>query len=190
MAERTMQYMRLSEIAPATRNAKRHDQAHIDASMDEFGYIEAVVLDERTGQLIAGHGRCENLATRRARGQAPPEDITTDPEGEWLVPVQRGWSSRDDRQAEAAGIALNRATEKGGWDERLLHEMLGDLMIESAVPPAVGFSDDEFAAMTAKLADPVPPPAFPNAEALAGNTQHRCPKCGYEWSGSPTPGAT
>lgn len=45
-----------------------------------------------------------------------------DPEGRWLVAVQRGWASRDDLDAEAYVIASNRIPELGGWDQEELRD--------------------------------------------------------------------
>lgn len=181
-------YMPLEEILPANRNPKLH--ADLDPSFDEFEFMDQPILDERTGQLVGGHGRLEGLAARKEKGKAAPEGIRVKGE-QWFVPVQRGWSSRDDDHAERAGVALNRYTELGGWNDRLLAEILSGGESEeeqSARLASVGFSDDAFAKLMASVTDPTAPPAFPNAEVLAGNTQHSCPKCGYEWSGSPTPG--
>lgn len=129
---RRLEYMPLDVIEPALANPKTHDQELIAASMERFGYIEAIVLDERTGRLVAGHGRTEQLAQRRAAGLPPPDGVEVayedgNPEAIWLVPVVRGWSSTTDDEAHAAGVALNRIGEAGGWDDRALTDLLRDL---------------------------------------------------------------
>lgn len=124
--QRRIEYIAIDVLPPADRNAKGHDDALIGASMDRFGFIEPCLLDERTHQLVAGHGRRERLIAKRDAGEDPPEGIVVR-DGMWTVPVVRGWSSADDAEAEAAGLALNQATIAGGWDSETLAAMLADL---------------------------------------------------------------
>lgn len=111
MNAREVAYMPLAEIVAAPRNPKRHDHTGIQASIDEHGLAELPLLDERTGRLVAGHGRIDRLAVMHAAGQDPPDGVNVDPaSGAWLVPVIRGWSSRSDAAAEAYVIASNKLT--------------------------------------------------------------------------------
>jgi len=120
---RTLDYLPLSTLEGALVNPKGHAEAAIEASITRFGYVEAITLDERTGRLVAGHGRLEDLRRRESDGEPPPEGLIADDELGWLVPVQRGWQSRDDAEAEAYLIASNRTTELGGWDDPDLEAM-------------------------------------------------------------------
>lgn len=99
---------------------KRHDLAVLGDSYDRFGFSEAIVLDERTGYVIAGQGRVEALLLKRSQAEAPPEGITED----WQAPIVRGWSSKDDGEAVAFLIAANATTEKGGWNDEQLYQLL------------------------------------------------------------------
>lgn len=121
--ERRLDYLPLDDVVPAARNPKAHDEVALQDSLDAFGYVEPIVLDERTGRLVAGHGRVEALRQLRARGEDPPEGV----DSQWRVPVLRGWASRDDKHAERYVIASNRVGEVGGWDEPLLRDLLNDL---------------------------------------------------------------
>lgn len=114
---RYQEYMRLSELRGNLANPKSHDLPLIEQSMGRFGYIEPITLDERTGLLISGHGRVDGLKARKDGGRTPPEGVVTDADAEWWVPVNRGWSSTDDVEAEAALVALNETTTAGGWVE-------------------------------------------------------------------------
>lgn len=135
--QRRIEYVALDEIAPADRNAKGHDASLIGGSMDRFGFIEPAVLDERTGRLVAGHGRREKLIDKRDAGESAPEGIVVR-DGVWFVPVVRGWSSIDDTEAEAAGIALNRIGEVGGW-RRELGTVLDQLALAPRGLEGLGF---------------------------------------------------
>lgn len=123
---RRLEYVPLDELVPATRNAKGHDAEAIAGPIGQFGFMDLPIIDERTGRLVGGHGRREDLLRRRQDGEGPPEGVI-EQDGAWLVPVVRGWASRSDADADAAALALNRAGEKGGWNQAVLDEILGDL---------------------------------------------------------------
>jgi site-specific DNA-methyltransferase (adenine-specific) len=100
--------------------------------MARYGVVEPPVLDERTGRLVAGHGRLEAFAEARAVGLDAPEGVRVNAKGEWLVPVIRGWSSRNDAEAEAYLVTSNELTITPGWDEAGLAEMLAEMDRELA----------------------------------------------------------
>lgn len=124
---RRLEYVPLDDLVPALRNAKGHDADAIGGPIGQFGFMDMPIIDERTGRLVGGHGRREDLLHRRSAGEGAPEGIVVDGDGRWLVPVVRGWASRSDTDADAAALALNRAGERGGWDQPMLDEILGDL---------------------------------------------------------------
>lgn len=147
-APRWLDYMPLSDLQRAPRNPKGHAAAIISESMNVHGYVEAITLDERTGRLVAGHGRLDELEARKAAEGDPPEGIVVDKTGAWLVPVQRGWSSKDDAQAENYLLVSNQGTIAGGWVDEELRAMVGEL-VEAGELKGSGFTDDEVAALLA-----------------------------------------
>lgn len=139
-----IEYLPLPDVAAkaAPTNAKAHEVDRIAASMAQLGYFDPVVLDERTGLMLAGHGRVEALQQLHAAdADAPPAGIGTD-DGAWTVPVVRGWASTDDQHAEAARTAANRLTERGGWDTDALAEVMAGLEGTDLLYVA-GFDPDE-----------------------------------------------
>lgn len=124
---RRMEYMRLDDIPEAEVNPKRHADDQIAASIGRFGFADASILDERTGRLVAGHGRLSDLKRRRETGGSPPDGIIVDADGEWMMPVQRGWASRSDDDAAAFLVGHNRTTELGGWDDSELLDLLAGI---------------------------------------------------------------
>lgn len=124
---RYVDYVRLDQVQFALRNPQGHDDEGLDRSIDHFGFADLPTRDDRTGRLVAGHGRYNRLHAAFQAGKSPPEGIEVDADGMWLMPVQGGWKSRSDEDAEAFLLIANRLAEKGGRDERLLAEMLGDL---------------------------------------------------------------
>lgn len=131
--------MPLDELRSATRNPKQHTP-DLAESIDRFGFNDAVIIDERTGQLVAGHGRLGDTVRRRDAGSEPPDGVLVGDDGRWLLPVQRGWTSRDDLHAEAFLVAHNRLTEQGGWDDGALVAILEDISQQDAtLLDAVGY---------------------------------------------------
>lgn len=150
---RWQEYMPLDELLQRRdpRNAKLHDEAGISASMDRHGYVEAITLDERTGLLISGHGRVERLEAKHDAGDEPPEGIVADDNGRWYVPTDRGWSSADDDEAEAALVGVNALTIAGGWDARRLHEQLTRQSARPAGFAGMGFVADDIRRVKAQI---------------------------------------
>jgi hypothetical protein len=68
---RWMEYMPLDELVAAESNPKQH-HPDIGTSLDRFGYVEAITLDERTGRMVAGHGRRDQLTAKHQAGDPPP----------------------------------------------------------------------------------------------------------------------
>lgn len=147
--ERRLDYVDLDAIEPATNNPKEHQIDSVRASIDRFGYVSPMIVDDRTGRLVVGHGRLESLKMRRDAGETPPEGIRIDDTGRWLAPVIRGWASRSDADAAAYLIADNRYTELGGWD----HQALADLLDEIGDPDLVELTGWDPADLEDLLAD-------------------------------------
>jgi len=140
----------LSRVLPAARNVKTHDMESIKGSIKRFGFADALVLDERTGRLVSGHGRLEALSELEKEGAEPPDGVEV-AGGEWCVPVQRGWASKNDTEAEAFLLAANKLVDAGGWDDAALIEVLKSLEEQDAAE-GLGWDANELEAL---LAPPV-----------------------------------
>lgn len=181
-----IEYVPLGDLKRWPRNPKEHDLGTIGASLRRFGMVETPVLDERTGRLVAGHGRLEQLEAERNARLAPPRRIQVrEGDGEWMVPVLRGVSFRDEREAEAYLVASNETTIKGGWNERELAVLLGDLTKQGDdALVGTGFTDEEVRTMLASLAASElgsrsgAPEDFPEFKDDSKKTV-ACPKCGF-----------
>jgi hypothetical protein len=154
VAERHVEYVPLDEVRLAARNPKRHDDDGISRSISHFGVAELPLLDERTGRLVAGHGRHEQLVAMRDGGKAAPEGVRVDEAGRWLMPVIRGWASRSDEDAEAYLIASNRLTTKGGWNDAVLAEVLQELDAVDMLD-LTGYGSEDLGALLGDEADAV-----------------------------------
>jgi hypothetical protein len=120
-----VEYTALSDLRRWDRNPKLHDIEALAASIRRHGFVEPVVRDERTGKLVAGHGRDETLEMMKRAGEPPPKRIKVrESDGEWLVPCLTGISFEDESIAEAYIIGSNRLVELGGWDEEALQAII------------------------------------------------------------------
>ncbi len=172
---RWMTYVPLEQVRPALRNPQGHAIEAMILAMQTFGFTDAPIVDERTERLYAGHGRLEALVAMWECGLDMPEGLMLDPDGTgWLLPLQRGWRSRDDVHAEAALIAHNRLTQIGGQNTPLLVSMLDTIQAtDAALFEAVAFDEAAMSALLAQvnmespditgeeLPDDVPSPADP-----------------------------
>lgn len=122
----------IDRLVPYAKNSRTHSDeqvAQIAASIREWGFTTAVLVDE-AGSIIAGHGRL--LAARRLGMAEVP------------VMVASGWT---DAQKRAYVIADNKLALNAGWDNELLALELGELGELGFDLDLVGFTDDEIAAL-------------------------------------------
>jgi ParB-like chromosome segregation protein Spo0J len=90
----------------------------------------------------------------------------------------------DAKQRRAYVIADNKLALNAGWDMSLLTEELAGLQMQEFDLDLLGFDEKELAG----LLDPEqidaegPPEEFKEVDEDI-ETEHRCPSCGYEWSG-------
>jgi hypothetical protein len=184
MTERTIKYQDIDELEPAESNPKKHDIDKLRASVKHHGFVEPIVVDERTGRLVAGHGRTETLKAMRDAGQPAPDGIRV-VDGAWLAPVLRGWASENDTQASAYLVASNRLVEAGGWDESALADLLNSISAEGYLE-ASGH-DERTLEELMRRAEEVPLVSGEDggstkeidAESYSPNC--KCPRCGFEF---------
>lgn len=164
MSDRRIEYMSLAELLTrrAIGNPKSHDDALIERSINRFGFVEPITIDERTGHLVAGHGRLDELERGFGAGEVPPEGVQVS-DADWLIPAVRGWSSRSDDEAKAYLVVSNQSTIAGGWHDDLLAVLLESLKTSDQVSfEATGFSDKALGDLLSSLGrDQEPKPEGP-----------------------------
>lgn len=178
MTARWVEMVPLDAVVPYAGNAKQHDLGAILGSVAEFGFVEPMVVDDRTGVLVSGHGRLDTLKAMQREGKVAPDGVEVTESGGWLVPVVHGWSSATDGQARALTLALNRAGQLGGWDEPRLCEELQSLAMSGDLD-ATGFDGDDIDKLIRDLGNEVI--AGGSDEALGGGGLAQCPRCGEEF---------
>ncbi len=111
--------MRLSEIKPYKKNAKKHEETQIKnvmQSIKEFGVVQPIVVD-KSNTIIIGHCRYE--AMKRLGYDELQED--------WVKVVDLS-----DEEAEKLRLLDNKLNESE-WDLELLKDLV----------PSIDFSDFE-----------------------------------------------
>ena len=111
--------MRLSEIKPYKKNAKKHDEAQIKnvmQSIKEFGVVQPIVVD-RNNTIIIGHCRYE------AMKRLGYDELQKD----WVKVVDLS-----EEEAEKLRLLDNKLNESE-WDLELLKDLV----------PSIDFSDFE-----------------------------------------------
>lgn len=102
----------VEKLKPRARNARLHSKRQVEqlaASIREFGFVGAIVIDE-VGNVLAGHGR---LAAAKLLGLG-------------ALPCVR-INHLDDKSKAAFALADNRLAELSDWDDEVLKIELGEL---------------------------------------------------------------
>lgn len=118
----------IADLVPYARNARMHSDEQIDqlaASITEWGWTVPVLVD-KSGTLIAGHGRI--LAAQKLGIAEVP------------AMVAEGWS---DAKKRAYIIADNKLTLNAEWDEEILSAELKELRDLDFDLPLIGFDSQE-----------------------------------------------
>jgi DNA modification methylase len=142
------------------QNAKEHDVGAIGLGIDDLGFIERVVRNWRTLNVVAGHGRIITLAEQRAdpNGERPDEIEYYTEEGpnqelitHWLIPGD--WCELSPAKELRALATLNQTTIAGGWDEVKLVALLSEVLHEDGPEKlqATGFDEQDLDALIMEL---------------------------------------
>lgn len=118
-----IEYHAISHLQKWPSNPKKHDIHGITAAIERFGFVDPIVIDEKSGKMVAGHGRLESLAGMKGRKKPVPKRII-EKDGEWYAPVLRGHDFENEEEAEAFLVADNRLVEIGGWHKEREREIL------------------------------------------------------------------
>ena len=122
--------MPVTALKPAKYNPRKDlkpgDPAYekIKRSMNDFGYVDPVIWNEVTGNIVGGHQRYKVLV---AEGAAEIDCV--------VVHIE------NPQDEKALNIALNKAT--GDWEPKALADLLGDLQASGYDLGATGFDAAE-----------------------------------------------
>lgn len=103
-------------------------------SIEEFGYVEPIVWNERTGNMVGGHQRHKIMVNELGHTELEVSVVNLDDEQERLL-----------------NLALNKVS--GRWDEKALAQLLEDLQEAGADMELSGFEGEEIEELIAGLPD-------------------------------------
>lgn len=156
----------VDQIQFSGKNWRIHPKPQQDALsgvLSEVGWVQNVIINERTGNLIDGHARV-TVADRNGETEIPAVWVDLSLEEEALV-----LATIDPLAAMAATDSEQLAAllEEVSTDDAAVQALLDNLTGDGVVPGIVSPPDD-----FAEYGDDL-------------ETQYQCPKCAYEWSGKP-----
>lgn len=155
----------IGELEPFPGNPRRGDTTAVAASLHRFGQLKPIVVDGR--RIVAGH-----TLVRAAEREG------------WthIAASENNFVSEAEQRAYL--LADNRSADLGTYDDRLLRDQLRELDEFEGT----GYVHVDFVALEERLREADAPSEFPALDPDGLATEHRCPHCGYEWSGQSKPG--
>ncbi|SDY22652.1 site-specific DNA-methyltransferase [Thermoactinomyces sp. DSM 45892] len=119
----------INEINPATYNPRKDlrpgdpEYEKLKRSIEEFGFVEPLVWNQRTGRLVGGHQRFKILLEQG------------------MTEVECSIVDLDESKEKALNIALNKID--GDWDTHKLAELLEDIQLIGLDVELTGFDSTE-----------------------------------------------
>jgi DNA modification methylase len=134
-----IQKIRVSEINPAKYNPRKDlkpgdpEYEKLKRSMTEFGYVEPIIWNEETGNIVGGHQRYKILLEE---GHTEVECVVV------KLPADK---------EKALNVALNKVT--GDWEVKALAELLNDLNEQDFDLTLTGFDAAEIEDLFSQVHD-------------------------------------
>jgi len=152
------------QLNPAAYNPRKDLQPgdpeyeKLKRSMQEFGYVEPIVWNKRTGNIVGGHQRYKVLLDM---GMSEVDCVVVD---------------LDETKEKALNLALNKI--QGDWDYLKLKDLLEELDTGEFDIEITGFDSKEIEdLMTQFYVEDI----ASETEAKESVKENECPKCGYKW---------
>ena len=152
---------KVSDLKCAPYNPRKIDDkelAKLKRSITEFGYVEPIVWNKRSGFVVGGNQRLKAL---RELGIEEVDVVVVD---------------LDDAKEKALNIALNKIS--GEWDFPKLKDLLTDIDTGDFDIELTGFDLSEIAGL---IVCELPEGNRAIDEEKLGETTHECPQCGFKW---------
>lgn len=159
----------IGKVKAYKKNAKVHLEGQIEQiarSIKAFGFLQPIVIEPKTLEIIVGHGRF--LAAKTLGFSEIRIGAGSAAKGEKFVPAISA-EGLTHAEIKAYRLADNKLNESG-WDMPMVVEELKDLQIEGLDITLTGFSDDDL-----NIFEPV---GGSGGEALDQKGKHECPECG------------
>lgn len=128
----------VADIKPANYNPRKSLKAgdaeyeKIKNSLEHFGYIEPIIINKRTGNIVGGHQR---FTVIKDLGYTTVDVVEVD---------------LDDKKEKALNVALNKI--KGSWDNNKLAKLISDMSQDNI--ELTGFNEIEVTSLLASFSMP------------------------------------
>jgi hypothetical protein len=169
----------IEEVESLPGNPRRGHVESIKASMLEFGQDVPIVV------------------RRTSKGRAKRHGVVTKGNHRLLAARELGWTglamlwvNEDESRGNARAIADNRTSDLSTNDDADLLAMLQQISEHPLLLDAASYTIADISDLMTSLAGPLPPTEFAMLDPHSIHTDYGCPRCAYEWSGSPKPGAS
>ncbi|SFF22877.1 ParB-like nuclease domain-containing protein [Paenibacillus algorifonticola] len=136
-------------------------------SIESFGYVEPIVWNERTGNMVGGHQRYKIMVNELGHTELTVSVVDL-----------------DDQQERLLNLALNKVS--GGWDDEALARLLDELQAGGAELDLSGFDPAEADRLIADFTEPPDDQLgdFNNKELDVDEFDEsrfdcKCPRCGF-----------
>lgn len=164
--------MKIDELIPSDYNPRKDLQPgdpeyeRLERSIREFGYVEPIVWNRRTGRVVGGHQRLKIL------------------KDQGIEEIEVSVVDLDDVREKALNLALNKI--EGEWDIPKLKDLLQELSETDLDMDLTGFGQEEIDHLLADLdiddffRDYEESAADDDEDEPKGETVV-CPECGHEF---------
>jgi len=155
-----------AKLNPAAYNPRKDlksgdkEYEKLKRSIAEFGYVEPIIWNKTTGNVVGGHQRLKVLLDL---GQTDIDCVVVE---------------LDDKREKALNLALNKI--QGDWDENKLAELMAEFNAGAFDVSLTGFDMDEIEGLMTQFR-PLDLDDEQKDEDGKQCETYRCPKCGFEF---------
>jgi ParB-like nuclease family protein len=159
-----LQWMEAKELVEHPQNYRRHPQSQvreINKSLKEFGWLQNVIWNKRTGYILDGHARIEEAAKRGEKVPVRVIDVTPTQEKRIILSIGKTAEGRELDEEALAGLLSEVLEESGdlppGWSASELEDLL------EKTSPNEDEDDDEDGYEEEEILSDEPPAGIPLA---------------------------
>lgn len=129
------------DIEPADYNPRimtDEEYEKLSRSIDEFGFVDPIIINLKNNRIIAGHQRYDVLINNHLDEDTEDTELFLLPLGDigWVFP-KVDLTIVDETHEKALNLALNKIT--GDWDNQKLNELFVDLEVNGFDISLTGF---------------------------------------------------
>jgi len=160
----------ITKLVPNPRNPNQHSDRQIELLakiIEHQGWRVPITVSKRSGFVVRGHGRL--LAAEALGVDKVPVDY-------------QDYENEAEEWADL--IADNRLAELSEMDNTMLKDLIQEIDTGEIDLTLTGFEEDEIEKLMTQYFDEAPE-AFDEFDEDDVETEYRCPRCNYEWSGKP-----